>query len=187
MKKSPNLNSVNPCLFVEGLGKHRDFPMILQQKPYLDQMTVDERNSLAIAQEWCCNYQLGSKQSLEFAETFKSKFSIFPWNQAKMLQFCSLKIAMYSRLGWWIFDFSKAVGQEGLGAYSEGKCGKYLKVMQTKVLYNKNSQNTPNIMLSWSSHSHCMYSNFSLLPTYLIRVRYQITAWAYMDANCKFG
>ena len=70
MKKSPKLDIVNPWLFVEDPGKHRDFPMILLQKPYLAQMTVDERNSLAIAQEWCCNYQLGSKQFLKFAETF---------------------------------------------------------------------------------------------------------------------
>ena len=76
MKKSPKLGSVNPWLYVEDPDRCRDFPKILQQKPYLDQMTVDERSSLAIAQEWCCNAQFGSKQFLRFREKFRHTFAL---------------------------------------------------------------------------------------------------------------
>ena len=51
-----------------------------------------------------------------------------------------------SRLGWWILDFSKPVGQGGLWAHFEPKW--VTQFMQIKVLCHKKSQNTPKIILS---------------------------------------
>ena len=51
-----------------------------------------------------------------------------------------------SRLGWWILDFSKPVGQEGLWAHFGPKC--ITQFMLIKVLCHKKSQNTPKIILS---------------------------------------
>ena len=42
-------------------------------------------------------------------------------NEAKMLHTCFLKNCNFSRLGRWISDFSKSVGQGGFGAHSKAK------------------------------------------------------------------
>ena len=61
-----------------------------------------------------------------------------------------LKNCKFSGLGWWIFDFSKLVGQAGFGAHSEAKL--VSQFMQTKFLCHKKSQNTPILSVSYLSH-----------------------------------
>ena len=50
-------------------------------------------------------------------------FQHFPLESCQIAWILLPSNCNFSRLGWLIFDFSKAVGQEDLGAYSEGKCG----------------------------------------------------------------
>ena len=54
-----------------------------------------------------------------------------------------------SWLGWWILDFSKAVGQGGFGKYSNAK--QVSQFMQTKFSCHKKSQNSTVLAVSYSS------------------------------------
>ena len=78
-----------------------------------------------------------------------AQFSAFtPENQAKMLQPYIIQIANFSRLCWWISDFSKPVGQEDLWAYSEP-----IRAFHNLCKLNFYLTKTPKILLRLYFHT----------------------------------
>ena len=78
-----------------------------------------------------------------------------------------------SRLGWWILDFSKAVGQGGFGKYSNAK--QVSQFMQTKFSCHKMSQNSTVLAVSYSSDCRYVYTF-----TYCKQWFHKISQWDHM-------
>ena len=87
-------------------------------------------------------------------EAFLLYFQDNPSKSSKNASFLPPINCNFSRLGWWILDFSKPVGQGGMWAYFKAK--KVSQFIQTKVLRHKMSQNS--IVTTISLYSYCPWA-----------------------------